>query len=63
MSPAVRSKPSKVGSEKYSTVEAQDKKFSVLVMNMFKDPGEVMNKLLNEICEITTEGNKTKTKA
>lgn len=62
MSPAVRSKPTKVVSEKYSTVEAQDK-FSVLVMNIFKDPGEVMNKFLNDICEITPEGNKTKTKA
>ena len=54
MSIPVHSNPTPVESEKFSIVKAQDKKFSVLVMNMFKDLGEV-----NEVCEVTTKENKT----
>ena len=53
MSIPVHSNCTPVGSEKFSTVKAQDKNFNVLVTNTFKDLGEVMNKPLNEICENT----------
>lgn len=51
MSPTKPINFSTVGPEKSNITEALDKDFKLVIMDVFKDLKEDMNKPLNEVCE------------
>jgi hypothetical protein len=55
--PASRN-PTRVGPDKCSVAEVQNKDFKIAIMNMFKNLKEKINKSLNEVCENTNTGIK-----